>query len=199
MRRHVCRHADRDASSAVDEEIRERRRENGGLGPGFVVVRDEIDRVLIHVDHERRAEMRHPRLGVTHRRRRIAFHRTEIALAVDQRLAHRPGLRHVNERRVNHRFAVGVIVTARVAANLRAFPVLPVREQRQIVHRIKDAPLRWLQSVPRVRQRPRDDDRHGVVEERSRNFLGYIDRLYFFVGVIHGGKMTNDECRMTKE
>ena len=132
----------------------------------LVVVRDEIDRVLVHVGHERGAEMRHARLGVTHRRRRIAFDRTEVSLAIDQRLAHRPRLRHVHERRINHRFAVRMIITARVTANLRAFAMLPVREERQIVHRVEDAALRRLQSVARVRQRARDDDRHRVIEER---------------------------------
>ena len=84
VRRHVRRHADGDAGAAVDEQIRKRGGKNGRLGPRLVVVRDEIDRVLVHVGHERRAEMRHARLGVTHRRRRIAFDRTEIALAIDQ-------------------------------------------------------------------------------------------------------------------
>ena len=129
VRRHVGRHADGDAGAAVDEQIRKGGRENGRLGPRLVVVRDEIDRVLVHVGHERGAEMRHARFGVTHGRRRIAFDRAEVALAIDERLAHRPRLGHVHERRINHRFAVRVIVTARVAANLRALTMLPVRER----------------------------------------------------------------------
>ena len=88
--------------------------------------------------------MRHARLGVTHRGGWIAFDRAEVALAVDQPLAHRPRLRHVDERRVNHRFAVRVIVTARVAADFGAFAVLPVREKREVMHRVKDAALRRL-------------------------------------------------------
>ena len=141
VRRHVRRHADGDAGAAVDEQVGESGRENRRLGACLVIVRHEIDRVLLHVGHERGAEMGHARLGVTHRGRRVAFDRTEVALAVDQRLAHRPRLRHVHERGINHRFAVRVIVTARVAANLRAFAVLPIREKREIVHRIKDAAL----------------------------------------------------------
>jgi len=73
MRRNIRRHADSDASAAVHEQVRECRRKNRGLGPCLVIVRHEIDRVLLHVGHERRAEMRHPRFGVTHRRGRIAF------------------------------------------------------------------------------------------------------------------------------
>ena len=186
VRRHVRRHADGDAGAAVDEKIWKRRRENGRLGPRLVVVRDEIDRVLLHVGHERGAEMRHARLGVTHRRRRIAFDRAEVALAIDQPLAHRPRLRHVHERRINHRFAVRVIVTARVTANFRAFTMLPpARKERQVVHRVKNSALRWLEPVARVGQRARNDDRHRVIEERPRHFFGDVDRFYFFVRVIH--------------
>ena len=129
VRRHVRRHADGDAGAAVDEQIRKRGRENRRLGARLVVVRDEIDRVLVHVLHERGAEMRHARLGVTHRRRRIAFDRAEVALAVDERFAHRPRLRHVDERRINHRFAVRMVITAGVAANLGALAMLASRER----------------------------------------------------------------------
>ena len=110
VRRHVGGHADGDAGAAVDEQVRERGRENGRLGQALVVVRDEIDRVLVHVLHQRRAEVRQPRLGVTHGRRRIAFDRTEVALAIDEPLAHRPRLGHVDERRINDRFAVRMVV-----------------------------------------------------------------------------------------
>ncbi len=185
VRRHVGRHADGDAGAAIDEQIREGRGKNGRFGAGFVVVRDKVDRVLVHVGHERGAEMRHARLGVTHGGRRIAFDRTEVSLAIDQRFAHRPALGHVDEGGVNHRFTVRVIVTARVAANLRAFPMLPVGEEREIVHRIKDAALRRLQPIPRIRQRARNDDRHRVIEKRPRHFFGDVDQFCFFVRVIH--------------
>ena len=125
---------------------------NSRLGPRLVVVRDEVDRVLVHVGHERGAEMGHARLGVTHGRRRIAFDGTEVALAVDEALPHGPRLGHVHERGVNYGFAVRVIVTARVAANLGAFTMLSIREEREIVHREKDAALRRLQSVARIGQ-----------------------------------------------
>ena len=97
----------------------------------LVVVRDEIDRVLVHVLHQRRAEMLQPRLGVPHGRRRIAFDRAEVALAVDEHLAHRPRLRHVDERRVNRLVAVRVVVAHRVADDLRALDVLAIRHARR--------------------------------------------------------------------
>ena len=163
--RNIRCHADRDAGAAVDQQIWKGRWENGRLGARLVVIRNEIDRVLFHVGHERGAEMRHARFGVTHRRRRIAFDRAEIALTIDQPLAHRPGLRHVHERRIDHGFAVRMIITARVAADFCALAMLPIGKKGEIVHRVENSSLRWLESVARVRQGARNDYRHRVIEK----------------------------------
>jgi hypothetical protein len=64
--------------------------------------------------------------------------------------------------------------------------MLPIWEEREIVHRVKDATLRRLQSIARIGQGARNDDRHGVIEKRSRDFFGDVNWFYFFVGVIHG-------------
>ncbi len=183
VRWNICRHSNGDTRAAVNEQVRKRRRKNRWFGARFVIVRDKIDRVLLHVGHERGAEMRHARLGVTHGCGRIAFDRTEIALAIDQPLAHRPWLGHVHESGVDYRFAVGMIITARIAADFRAFTVLPPRKKRQIMHRVENPSLGRLQSIARIRQRARNDHRHRVIEKRPRHFLGHIDRLNFFVWV----------------
>jgi len=87
-------------------------------------------RVSSYVGHQRRAEMGHARFGVPHCRWWIAFNGSKISLAVDQRFAHCPRLRHVDKRRVNHRFTMRVIITAGIAADLCAFTMLPPREKR---------------------------------------------------------------------
>src|SRR5690349_1229717 len=125
--------------------------------------------------------MGHAGLGVTHGSWRIAFDRPEISLAVDQRLTHRPRLSHVNESRINHGFTVGVIVTAGITANLRALTMLPARKERQIVHCVENSALGGLEPVSRIGQRPRNNNRHRVVEERPRHFLGYIYWINFLV------------------
>ena len=165
VRRHVGGHADSDAGAAVDQKIGEGRGENDGLGQALVIVGDEVDGRLVHVGHEGRAEVGQARLGVTHGGRRIAFDRTEVALAVDQSFAHGPALRHVDEGGVNDRFTVRVVVAARVAANFRALDLLSPGEEPQVVHRVKDAALGGLESVARIGQRARNNDGHGVVEE----------------------------------
>ena len=52
---HVGRHADRDAGGAVDEQVREGRGQDRGLLLLAVVVRPEVDDVLVDaVDHQHR-------------------------------------------------------------------------------------------------------------------------------------------------
>ena len=129
VRDEIRGHADRNACAAVDEQVRERGGEDDRLFLGVVVVGDEIDGVLLQVIHQDRAEVRQPRLGVSHGRGRIVLDRAEVALAVDQPLAHRPRLRHVAEGRVNDRFAVRMEIARGVAANFGAFTMLPARDK----------------------------------------------------------------------
>ena len=70
VRRDVGRHADRDAAGAVDQQIGEARRQNDRLVLVAVVVRLEIDRVLVDVGEQRHRGLAEPALGVAHRRRR---------------------------------------------------------------------------------------------------------------------------------
>ena len=126
MRRDVGRHADGDAVGAVDQQVREGGRKNPRLLLALVVVRGEIDGVLVDIGEQMRADAREPALGVAHRRRRIAVHRAEIALAVDQRHAHREGLRHAHERVVDRGVAVRVVFAHHVADDARGFAVRAV-------------------------------------------------------------------------
>ena len=182
VRRDARGHADRDAGAAVDEQVRERCREHGRLLTGLVVVGHPIDGVLVHVDHQRVAKVREARLGVTHGGRRVALDGAEVPLPVHERASHRPRLRHVDERRVNRRLAVRVIVAACVAADLGALAVMPAGREVQVVHREQDAALRRLEPVTRIRQRARNNHRHRVVEERVFDFIRDVDGLNLLAG-----------------
>src|SRR5436190_4633953 len=189
VRWNVGRHADSDAGSAVNEQIWKGSWKNRRFGAGFVIIWDEIHGILIHVRHQRCAEMSHPRFGVTHGRRGIAFDGAEVTLPVDKRFTHCPRLGHVDERRINYRFAVRMVISAGVAADLRAFAVLSPRKEREIVHRIENSALRWLESVPRIRQCARNNNRHRVIEKGPRYFFGYVYRFNFLVWVKHRIKL----------
>jgi hypothetical protein len=119
VRRDVGRHADRDPAGAVDEDIGEARGQDLRLVLGRVVVRLEVDRVLVDVVQQRGGDAGEPRFGVAHRRGRIGVHGAEIALAVDQRHAHRPLLRHAGEGVVDRAVAVRVVFTHDVADEAR--------------------------------------------------------------------------------
>ena len=72
------------------------RRQDGRLLLALVIVRLELDRVLVDVGEQRFGGARQARLGVAHGRRRIAVHRAEIALPRNQRQAHGEVLRHAH-------------------------------------------------------------------------------------------------------
>ena len=111
VRRDVRRHADGDAARAVDEELREFRREHGRLFERFVVVRDEIDGFLVDVLQHELGDARHAHLGVTHGSGGVAVDGTEVAMAVREHVAHGEILRHADDRIVDGRIAMRMIFT----------------------------------------------------------------------------------------
>ena len=85
--RDIGGHAHRDPGGAVDQQVRYLGRQYLRFMLRFVVVRDEIDRLLVDVGEQLMRNLRHAHLGVTHGRRRIAVDRPEVALPVDQHVA----------------------------------------------------------------------------------------------------------------
>ena len=175
VRRHVGRHADGDTRRPVHEQIRERRRENRGLLGRLVVVRHEVDGLVVEIRHHVVAERLQPRLGVPHRRRRIAVDRSEVALAVDQRIAHVEVLRQPYERVVDRGVAVGMEVAHHLADDLRALPVRAAGREPHRLHAVQHAAMRRLQPVARVGQRSSDDYAHGVIHVRTLHFVFDVD------------------------
>ncbi|MNQ75687.1 hypothetical protein D3C85_904910 [compost metagenome] len=164
VRRDVGRHADGDAARAVDQQVRNPRRQDDGLQFLLIVVGLEIDRVFFNVGQQGHRRRGHLGLGVTHGGRHIAVDRAEVALTVDQHQTHREGLRHPHQGHVDRGVAVRVEATQHVTDDARALRIRPLGRHVQVVHRIEDAAVNRLQTVARVRQGAADDDAHGVVE-----------------------------------
>jgi hypothetical protein len=144
VRRDVGGHADGDALRAVDQQVREARRQDLGFALGLVVIGLEIDGVVVEIVEQRIGDASEPSLGIAIGRRRIAVHRPEIALTVDQRQAHRKILRHPHHRVVDRHFAVGMIFADHVADDARRFPVAAVPFVAVDLHRIEDAAMHRL-------------------------------------------------------
>jgi hypothetical protein len=175
VRRDVGRHADGDAGRSIDEQIRKRRGQHRRLFGGLVVVGDEIDGLLVEIRHHVVAERLEPSLGVPHRRRRIAVDRSEVALAVHQRIAHVEVLRHPDERVVDRLVAVGMEVPHHLADDLRALAVAARRRQPHGLHAVQDAAVCGLQPVACIGQRSSNDHAHGVIHVRPLHFVFDVD------------------------
>ena len=176
VRRNVRRHADGDAAGAVDEQVRHPCRQHGRLLLGTVVVCLEVDRVLVDVVEQRARDLGEAALGVAHMRRAIAVEGAEVALAVDERRAQRPILRHAHECIVDRLVAVRMVLADDLADDAGALHVLLVPVEPEFVHGVQDAPVHGLQSVAHVGQRAADDDAHGVIEIAALHLLRDHDR-----------------------
>src|SRR6266850_2456630 len=171
VRRNVGGHADGDAGRAIDEQVRNARRQNDRLLLVLVVVRDQVDGVLVDVGQQLVGDPRHAGFGVAHGRRRIAVDRAEVPLPVDERIAQREVLDHPHERLVDRRVAVRVELAHAVADDARGLLVAAVPHQAEELHRVQHAAMHRLQTVADVRQRASDDDGHRVVQVRLPHLL----------------------------
>ena len=151
VRRDVRGHADRDARRAVDQQVREARRQDERLLARLVVVRAELDGVRVDVAQHLRGEPRQARLGVPHRGRSVVVDRAEVPLRVDQRVAHREVLAEPDQGVVDRRVAVGVVVPHDAADDVRALAVRAPGLEPGVEHRVEDAAVDRLEPVAHVR------------------------------------------------
>jgi len=164
VRRDVRRHTDRDTGRAVDQQVREARRQDRRLLVTAVVVVLEVDGLLVDVPEHLHGQRLHLALGVPHGRGRVVARGAEVAVGVDQRHPHRPGLRQAHQGVVDRGVAVRVVRTHDVADDAGALVEALLGAVAAVVHRVQDAAVDGLEAVPDVRQRTRDDDGHRVVE-----------------------------------
>src|SRR6266480_4308199 len=94
VRRNIGRHPHRDARRAVDQQIRNPRRKNRGLELLAVVIRHEIDRLLVDIGQHLRGNLFQPAFGVSIGGRGVTVDRAEVALSVDQRITKGKILHH---------------------------------------------------------------------------------------------------------
>jgi hypothetical protein len=174
MRRNVRRHPDCDPGGAVDEQIREARRQDEWFLLAAVVVGREIDGVHVEVAQHLHREARELRFGVAHGSRGVVVDRAEVPLSVDERVAHREVLGEADERVVNRRVAVRVVLAHDLTDDAGALRLGACRPETELAHRIKDATVYRLETVASIRECPRDDHRHRVVEECGAHLV--LDR-----------------------
>ena len=82
VRRDIGRHADGNAIRAVNQQIRNARRQDGRFDVRVIVGRNEIHRVLVDVGVQIFRDPREAALGISHGRGRVSVHGTEISLTI---------------------------------------------------------------------------------------------------------------------
>ena len=175
MRRDVGGHADGDAGAAVDDEVGDARREDGGLEGGLVVVGGEVYGVGVDVGEHLAGDLGEAGFGVTHGGGWVAVDGAEVALAVDHGVTEAEGLGHADHGVVDGGVAVGVVVAHDVADDLGGLGVLLVELEAHLLHTKEDAAVDGLEAVADVGQGSADDDRHGVVEIRAAHLLFHVN------------------------
>jgi len=175
MRRDIGRHADRDATRSVDEQVRDARRQHRRLTLLAVVVRHEIDRFHVDVGEQFAGNAVEAALGITHRSRGIAIDGAEITLTVDQRVAQREILRHAHQRVVDRAVTVRVILTHHFTDDARAFHVRPVPDVVRFLHREQYAAVNGFEPVAGIGKRAPHDYAHRVIHVGLTHFVFDVD------------------------
>ena len=183
VRRDIRRHADGDAGAAVDQQIREPAREHARLAARFVKVRVPVDGVLVDVAQHFVGDLRQARLGVSVGGRGVAVHGAEVAVAVDEHVAHGKVLRQTHHCVVHGRVAVGMVPAEHVANAGGGFFERLIRGQIVLIHGVEDAPVHGLETVAHIRQRTPDDDGHGILDVRGLHLMDELALNDLLVGI----------------
>ena len=180
VRRDVGGHAHGNTTRAVDQQVGQTRGQNQGFFFGAVVVGAKVDGVLVDVAQHLVGDLGQADFGVTHGGRVVAVHRAEVALAIDQHVAHGKVLRHAHDGVVHRLVAVGVVFADHITHDSGRLFVGAVPVVVQLVHREQDPAVHGFQAVPGIGQGTPDNHAHGVIEVAAPHFLFQTDGQCFF-------------------
>ncbi|MNS71306.1 hypothetical protein D3C72_1046720 [compost metagenome] len=180
VRRDIGGHADGDTAGAIDQQIRQLAGQNFRFFFGAVVIVLKVDSFLVDIGQHFVRNFGQPDFRITHCGGVVAVDRPEVALAVDQHVAHREVLGQPDDGVVNRLVAVRVVLTDHVADDTGRLLVRPVPVVVELVHRVQHAPVHRLEAVAGVGKRPADDHAHGVIEVAAAHFLFETDGQGFF-------------------
>ena len=158
MRRNLGRHAYGNTLRTIHQKIRNARGQHRGLYRALIVVGGEVHCFSVNIFHQRASNTRQAAFGVTHGRRRIVIHRTEVALAINERVAKRKILGHAHQGVIDSGIAMRMVLAHALAYDLGALIVLLVVLQAHLLHGVEHAPVHRLQSITHVGQCAEETD-----------------------------------------
>ena len=169
--RDVGGHADGDARCPVDQQVGHAGGQHHRLAGGVVEIGSEVNRVLLNVGQQVHGHVRQAALGVAVGGGRVAVNGAEVALTVNERVAHAETLRHAHQRFIDRGVTVGVEFLQHLAHYARALGVLAAGDEIHLVHGVEDAAVDGLEAVADVGQGAPDDYAHGVIHIGAPHLL----------------------------
>ena len=163
MGRNIGSHTDRDAGRTVHQQVGIAAGKDRRLFLRFIEVGHKCHGVLVDIRQHLHGDFGQSRFGISHGRSAVSVHGTEVAVSVYQRIAHGPGLGHIDKGTVDRAVTMGMIFTHGIANDTGTFSVGLVRTVVQFAHGIKDPSLYRFESVPDIRQRSGRDYAHRVI------------------------------------
>ena len=183
------RHSHRNAVRTIGQKVGEIGRQDNRFAVLIVIGFAEIDRVLVKPFHHQAGDFGHAGFGVTHRGSAVAIDIAEIALAINHGEAGGEILRQANHGVVDGCIPVGMIFTDHIANHAGGLLEAGIGIHLQLAHRIKDAAVNRLQTIPDIRQSALCDGGQGIGEVTLFKRLAQIDALEFtglYIIVSHG-------------
>ena len=184
MRRNVGGHADGNAGAAIDQQVGESGRKHSGFLSAAVVVRGEVDGVLVDVAHHFHCQVREAALGVARGGGTVVTRRPEVSLALHQWVAQHPRLGESHQRVVNRGVTVRVIVAHHIADHAGRLGEVAIRSVTPVKHRIDDTTVHGLEPIAHVGKCTRHDHAHRIVEIRPLHLDLEVDGIDSTVGTV---------------
>ena len=193
VRRYICRKTYGYAVCAVDEKIRHSRRQKLRLFERVVEVERHRYGVFVEVSEHFERKRRHSRFGISHCRRAVAVHASEVTVTVNKQHSRIERLSEFYHRAVYRAVAVRVILTQTVTDDTRRFTVRLVRRSAQLEHRVEYSSLHGLETVLYSRQCSVENNvfavrQHRIVQylfECTVDNLGIVHRFFCFFVLCH--------------
>ena len=156
--RHVCGHTYCDTRGTINQKRRDASRQDRRFIARVIVVTVHIYRFLLDILHHCFTNKAHLRLGVTHCCSTISIHRTEVALANDERVAHCPRLSHTHECTIYRTITVWMVFTQHFTYDSCRFLCRFIMSDTHIHHTVQNATMNGFETIANIRERTAYND-----------------------------------------
>ena len=134
--RNVRCHPNGNTSRTIDQKGWNLRRQDCRLLQRFIIVRDEIDRILFNVAKHLHGNLAHTDFCITHSSRRIPIDGTKVPMSIHHEVAGRKILCKSHDGVINRIIPMGMILTKDVTDNTGRFLVSLVGKHASFIHGI---------------------------------------------------------------